>query len=65
MIPAYKEDVKITIVEQTQQANDLEKKVQHLEERVRQLFETVQYMERERSRLKGEIDTLKHQLNRK
>ena len=35
MIPAYKEDVKITIVEQTHQANDLEQKVRQLEERVR------------------------------
>ena len=65
MIPAYKEDVKITIVEQQQPATDLEQKVRQLEERVRQLHETVQYMERERSRLKGDIDTLKHQLNRK
>lgn len=65
MIPAYKEDVKITIVEKTQEANSLEQKVQQLEERVRQMFETVQYMERERGRLKGEIETLKHQLNRR
>ncbi len=42
-----------------------EQKVQQLEERVRQLHETVQFMERERNRLKGEIDTIKHQVNKR
>lgn len=65
MIPAYKEQVNITIVEQTSQTHNVEQKVQQLEERVRKLYETVQYMERERSRLKSEIDTIRQQLNKK
>ena len=65
MIPAYKEEVKITIVEKTQPGLNLEQKVQQLEERVRQMHETVQYMERERGRLKSEIEAMKHQLNKK
>ena len=65
MIPAYKEDVIITLVEKKQEVQHLEQRVQQLEERVRQMYETVQSMERERSRLKGDMDTFKHQLNKK
>jgi septal ring factor EnvC (AmiA/AmiB activator) len=65
MIPAYKEEVKITVVEKTDSSLGLEQKVQQLEERVRQMHETVQYMERERGRLKSEIEAMKHQLNKK
>jgi len=64
MIPAYKEEVKITIKEQTKITGDLEQKVSQLEERVKQLYETVQYMERERSILKADIESMKSQLNR-
>lgn len=64
MIPAYSEEVKITIKEQNKVADDLEQKVTQLEERVRQLYETVQYMERERVRLKTEVELMKSKLSR-
>ena len=64
MIPAYKEEVKITVVEAPKPEGTLEEQVRHLQEQVRRLSETVNYMERERQRLKGELETIKSKINK-
>jgi|LauGreDrversion4_2_1035121.scaffolds.fasta_scaffold270448_2 predicted RNase H-like nuclease (RuvC/YqgF family) len=63
MIPAYSEEVKITIKEQSLDPN-LETRVKELHEQVRLLTETVEYMNRERSRMKSELDQLRAAINR-
>ena len=63
MIPAYSEEVKITIKEQGLDPN-LETRVKELHEQVRLLTETVEYMNRERSRMKSEMDQLRAAINR-
>ena len=63
MIPAYSEEVKITIKEQSLDPN-LETRVKELHEQVRLLTETVEYMNRERSRMKSEMDQLRAAINR-
>lgn len=64
MIPAYSEEVKITVVESPKPEGSLEEQVRQLQEQVRRLSETVNYMERERQRLKGELETIKTSINR-
>jgi len=63
MIPAYSEEIKITIKEQGLDPN-LETRVKELHEQVRLLTETVEYMNRERSRMKSELDQLRATINR-
>jgi predicted RNase H-like nuclease (RuvC/YqgF family) len=63
MIPAYSEEVKITIKEQGLDPN-LETRVKELHEQVRLLTETVEYMNRERSRMKSDLDQLRAAINR-
>ena len=63
MIPAYSEEVKITIKEQGLDPN-LETRVKELHEQVRLLTETVEYMNRERIRMKSELDQLRAAINR-
>ena len=63
MIPAYSEEVKITIKDQGLDPN-LETRVKELHEQVRLLTETVEYMNRERSRMKSEMDQLRAAINR-
>jgi len=63
MIPAYSEQVNIKVME-TSENLSLEKQVNNLEEQVRLLKETVEYMNRERSRMKSEIESLNARLNK-
>jgi regulator of replication initiation timing len=63
MIPAYSEEVKITIKDHVLDPN-LETRVKELHEQVRLLTETVEYMNRERSRMKSELDQLRAAINR-
>jgi predicted RNase H-like nuclease (RuvC/YqgF family) len=63
MIPAYSEEVKITIKEKTLDPN-LETRVKELHEQVRLLTETVEYMNRDRSRMKSDLDQLRAAINR-
>jgi phage shock protein A len=63
MIPAYSEEVKITIKEQNNDGS-LENQVKQLHEQVRLLTETVEYMNRERTRLKQEVEQIKNALSR-
>jgi hypothetical protein len=63
MIPAYSEEVKITIKEQGLDPN-LETRVKELHEQVRLLTETVEYMNRDRIRMKSELDQLRAAFNR-
>lgn len=64
MIPSYKEEINITVIEGSKSESSLEDQVRQLQNQVQRLFETVNYMERERQRLKGEIETLKSRMNR-
>lgn len=64
MIPAYSEEVKITVVEVSNPGSNLEEQVQLLHEQVRRLTETVHYMERERQRFKSELETIKLKINK-
>jgi len=64
MIPAYKEEVKITVVEAPKPQGNLEEQVRQLQEQVHRLTETVNYMERERQRLKGELDIVKSKISK-
>ena len=63
MIPAYSEEVKITIKDKPLDPN-LETRVKELHEQVRLLTETVEYMNRDRSRMKSEIEQLRSAINR-
>jgi predicted RNase H-like nuclease (RuvC/YqgF family) len=63
MIPAYSEQVNIKVIEKNDNL-PLEQQVNNLEEQVRLLKETVDYMNRERSRMKSEIASLTAQINR-
>jgi predicted RNase H-like nuclease (RuvC/YqgF family) len=62
MIPAYSEEVKITIKEDPNAP--LVQQVKELHEQVRLLTETVEYMNRERSRMKSDLDQLRAAINR-
>jgi predicted RNase H-like nuclease (RuvC/YqgF family) len=64
MIPAYSEEVKIQITEKDAGLLTLEQQVSQLREQVRQLQETVEYMGREKMRLKSDLDTLKNLIQR-
>jgi predicted RNase H-like nuclease (RuvC/YqgF family) len=63
MIPAYSEQVNIKVIEKNENL-PLEQQVNNLEEQVRLLKETVEYMNRERSRMKSEIESLNARINR-
>jgi predicted RNase H-like nuclease (RuvC/YqgF family) len=63
MIPAYSEEVKITVIED-QSSGPIEEQIKQLREQVRQLTETVEFINRERSRLKAEVESLKSMFNR-
>jgi predicted RNase H-like nuclease (RuvC/YqgF family) len=63
MIPAYSEQVKITVVED-QGLGPIEEQIKQLREQVRQLSETVEFVNRERSRLKAEVESLKSMFNK-
>jgi len=58
MIPSYSEEVKITIAENDSNLT-IQQELAQLKEQVRQLYETVEYINRERSRLKSELEQVK------
>jgi regulator of replication initiation timing len=61
VIPSYKEEVKISIQEKSQDLS-FEQQIKDLQEQVRVLRESVDYITREKSRMKSEIDQLKNRL---
>lgn len=61
MISGYKEEVKITIQEKSS-TDSIEEQVKHLSEQIIQLRETVNYLSREKTRLKDEVEFLKSKL---
>lgn len=64
MIPAYNKEIPKT--EKPQDVNtSLEEQVQHLQEQVRILRDSIEYSNRERSRMKSEIDSLRYEINRR
>lgn len=63
MIPAYSEQVNIKVIEKDENLS-LEKQIAALTEQVRLLKETVEYMNREKTRMKSELDYLRAQINR-
>jgi FtsZ-binding cell division protein ZapB len=66
MIPSYKEEVKITVVDQKAvDDRDLLSQIAELKEQVRQLSEMVNYIDRERSRIKSDLDSVKSIISKK
>lgn len=66
MIPSYKEEVKITVVDQKEDGDkNLLAQINELKDQVRQLSEMVNYMDRERSRIKSELENIKGVISRK
>ncbi len=65
MIPAYNEEVKIEVKEKDTNLLPLEQQIRQLQEHMRQLQETVEFMNRERSRLKSELDQIKNLMGRR
>jgi regulator of replication initiation timing len=63
MIPAYSEDIKLVFKEADSNA-PMEQQIRQLQEQMRQLVETVEYINRERSRLKAEVEDLKHRFSK-
>lgn len=61
MIPSYKEEVNITIQEKAQDQS-LEQQVKDLQEQVRILRESIDYITREKSRLKSDVELLKNRI---
>lgn len=64
MIPSYSEDVKITVIEKLNSDQPLEHQIRVLQEQIQGLAQTVDYINRERSRMKSEIDSLKRLLEK-
>jgi predicted RNase H-like nuclease (RuvC/YqgF family) len=64
MIPAYSEEVKIHVHEKDADFLPLEQQVRQLQEQFRILQESVEYMNRERARLKSDLDQLRNAINR-
>jgi predicted nuclease with TOPRIM domain len=60
MIPSYKEEVKITVVDQQKEDRELSVQIDELKEKVRQLTEMINYIDRERSRIKSDLDSIKN-----
>lgn len=63
MIPAYSEEIKLVITEADSNA-PMEQQLRQVQEQIRQLVETVNYINRERSRLKAEVEDLKHRISK-
>lgn len=64
MIPAYNQKVDLPVVEQD--SNDsLEQRFRQLQEQVLELRQTVDYLQREKSRLKSDVQTLASALNKR
>ncbi len=64
MIPAYSEEIKLP--ESIKGVDiSLEEQVKSLHEQVRILRESIDYINRERSRMKGELESLRAQLSRR
>lgn len=63
MIPAYSEEVKIQVIEKDSNLLPLEQQLAQLREQVRVLQETVEHMNREKMRLKSDLDTLRNLIN--
>lgn len=61
MIPSYKEEVKITVIEQPKTDDTT---FESLRSEIRQLKLMLEYQDRERQRLKNEIEDLKHMIRR-
>lgn len=62
MIPSYKEEVKITVIDQPKTDNNIT--LESLRSEIRQLKLMLEYQDRERQRLKNEIEDLKHMIRR-
>lgn len=63
MIPSYKEEVKITIIDEKKDLS-IDQQIGELKEQIRQLKETVDYLHRDKNRLKSEIDSIKNSLKK-
>lgn len=64
MIPAYSKKIDLPQKVDTSNAS-LEEQVSHLSEQVRILRDTVEYMNREKSRLKSEVESLRSYISKR
>lgn len=62
MIPSYSEEVKIQIVERDDR--NFADQISDLKEQLDRLRETVEYINRERSRMKSELEEIKHSIRK-
>jgi phage shock protein A len=64
MIPAYNEKIEPMPIVEDPTKQSVEQQIRMLQEQLAQLRETVEFMNRERTRLKNEVDRLSAQVNR-
>ena len=65
MIPSYKGAVESAATPAIDPNDTLELRLKQLTEQVHQLRDSVEYMNRERNRLKSEVEELKNFINRR
>ena len=63
VLPSYSENVNIKIVEKD--GSDLETEIRNLREQVQQLRETIEYINRDRVRMKNDIESMKAIISRR
>jgi len=63
VLPSYSENVNIKIVEKD--GSDLETEIRNLREQLQQLRETIEYINRDRVRMKNDIESMKAIISRR
>lgn len=63
VLPSYSENVNIKIVEKD--GGDLETEIRNLREQLQQLRETIEYINRDRVRMKNDIESMKAIISRR
>lgn len=63
VLPSYSENVNIKIVEKD--GGDLETEIRNLREQLQQLRETIEYINRDRIRMKNDIESMKAIISRR
>jgi predicted nucleic acid-binding Zn-ribbon protein len=63
VLPSYSENVNIKIVEKD--GSDLETEIRNLREQLQQLRETIDYLNRDRVRMKNDIESMKAMISRR
>jgi hypothetical protein len=63
VLPSYSENVNIKIVEKD--GGDQDTQIRELKEQIQQLRDTIEYMNRERVRMKNDIESMKTMISRR